>query len=128
MPTSGLGTWQTDAGPAVDAALANGVRMIDTAFIYRNETEIGEVLEKWLKGGRYGAILTDGVNKMLSDLYLDAFISIECPFTEFDNLKTRIFLLKRLIATWYYHVHEKPITKFICNKSEQLKRGRFGAD
>ena len=39
------------AGPAVDVAVKIGYRHIDTAFIYQNEEEIGEALEKLFKEG-----------------------------------------------------------------------------
>ncbi|XP_049840952.1 1,5-anhydro-D-fructose reductase-like [Schistocerca gregaria] len=55
MPIVGLGTWQAkvgEVGKAVDAALAAGYRHIDTAFAYRNEKEIGEVLKKWFDSGK----------------------------------------------------------------------------
>lgn len=32
---------------AVNAALEAGYRLIDTAFVYRNEAAIGKVLKKW---------------------------------------------------------------------------------
>lgn len=44
IPVLGFGTWQlegADAQRMVEAALAIGYRHIDTAFIYRNETEVG---------------------------------------------------------------------------------------
>ncbi|XP_046492338.1 1,5-anhydro-D-fructose reductase [Neodiprion pinetum] len=56
IPTVGLGTWQS--GPeeiekAVEAALENGYRHIDTAFNYNNEEAIGRSLKKWFdKGGQ----------------------------------------------------------------------------
>ena len=49
-------TWQEDpipgiAAPAVEVAVKIGYRHIDTAFIYQNEEEIGEALEKLFKEG-----------------------------------------------------------------------------
>ncbi len=46
MPTVGLGSWQSSPGEiekAVEWALDAGVKLIDTAFMYRNEKEIGGV-------------------------------------------------------------------------------------
>jgi len=43
MPRLGFGTWQVDQ-PAVEAALAVGYRSIDTATIYRNETDVGRAI------------------------------------------------------------------------------------
>ena len=48
MPRFGLGTWQSAEGPvvqeAVNAALATGYRLIDTAAIYGNEVSIGHAI------------------------------------------------------------------------------------
>jgi len=44
MPLLGLGTWQitgVDATTATATALASGYRHLDTATVYRNETEVG---------------------------------------------------------------------------------------
>ncbi len=54
MPTLGLGCWQSslgEVGQAVQWALEAGVRLIDTAFVYMNEKEIGDVLKKEIKSG-----------------------------------------------------------------------------
>ena len=55
MPSVGIGSWQSEkgeVGQAVDWALEAGVRLIDTAAVYMNEGEIGEVLKKWLDSGK----------------------------------------------------------------------------
>ncbi|MBS7698217.1 MULTISPECIES: aldo/keto reductase [unclassified Chelatococcus] len=47
MPVLGLGTWQSrndEASAAVEAALQNGYRHIDTAIAYDNEEAVGEGL------------------------------------------------------------------------------------
>lgn len=47
IPALGFGTWQLDGPDArrmVEAALRIGYRHIDTAFIYRNEAEVGEAI------------------------------------------------------------------------------------
>jgi diketogulonate reductase-like aldo/keto reductase len=57
MPAIGLGTFGSDHAPAglVAAAVADalelGYRHIDCAAVYRNEPEIGEVLERAIRGG-----------------------------------------------------------------------------
>ncbi|KAI8074716.1 NADP-dependent oxidoreductase domain-containing protein [Gongronella butleri] len=48
IPVLGLGTWQSapnDAYNAVLAALKDGYRHIDTAFVYRNEKEVGKAIK-----------------------------------------------------------------------------------
>ncbi|CAK5261889.1 unnamed protein product, partial [Mycena citricolor] len=45
MPTVGLGTWKSQPGQvehAVEFALRNGYKSIDTAAAYKNETEVGK--------------------------------------------------------------------------------------
>ena len=47
-------TWQSKPGEvaaAVEVALKEGYRHIDGAYAYRNETEIGETLQKCFKEG-----------------------------------------------------------------------------
>lgn len=48
MPIYGLGTYSLtgeNCSDAVAAALKNGVRLIDTAYMYHNETEVGEAIK-----------------------------------------------------------------------------------
>lgn len=42
----------SEVGAATDWALSNGYRLIDTATLYQNEKEIGDVLQKYLKDGK----------------------------------------------------------------------------
>ena len=54
MPLVGLGTWMAAPGEvekAVEVALEAGVRLIDTAYLYQNEKEIGTVLKRWMDEG-----------------------------------------------------------------------------
>jgi diketogulonate reductase-like aldo/keto reductase len=54
IPQIGLGTWQATGEPVVQAvkdALAAGYRHIDTAWLYRNEKEVGKALHKSIKDG-----------------------------------------------------------------------------
>nr|CAH7744769.1 unnamed protein product [Callosobruchus chinensis] len=55
MPIVGLGTWRAqpeEMENAVQAALENGYRHIDTAFNYNTEEYIGNVLSKWIESGK----------------------------------------------------------------------------
>ena len=47
-------TWQSkkgEVGNAVEVAIRAGYRHLDCAYMYRNEDEIGEVLQKLFKEG-----------------------------------------------------------------------------
>ena len=50
MPVLGLGVWQLPAGPAteqaVEWALEDGYRLVDTATMYRNEQSVGAALAR----------------------------------------------------------------------------------
>jgi len=55
IPTLGIGCWQSQAGEvgqAIKWALEAGVRLIDTAFMYGNEMEIGQALKEVFAEGR----------------------------------------------------------------------------
>ncbi|XP_073327412.1 aldose reductase-related protein 2 [Pagrus major] len=57
MPVLGLGTWKSSHLPrtsvqgAVEAAIAAGYRHIDTAYSYKNETDIGKALQSMTQQG-----------------------------------------------------------------------------
>nr|XP_027208351.1 alcohol dehydrogenase [NADP(+)]-like [Penaeus vannamei] len=55
MPMVGLGTYKSrddEIRQALNVALECGYRHIDTATVYENEVEIGDVLHEWLSSGR----------------------------------------------------------------------------
>ncbi|CAI5453149.1 unnamed protein product [Caenorhabditis angaria] len=56
LPLFGLGTWQSkdeaELKVALRAALDAGYRLIDTAFLYQNESIIGEILEEYIQSGK----------------------------------------------------------------------------
>jgi len=55
MPSMGLGTWLSktnEVGQAVEIAVKHGYRLIDTAYVYGNEKEIGDALAKIFKEGK----------------------------------------------------------------------------
>ncbi|KAM3487760.1 hypothetical protein MY3957_008957 [Beauveria namnaoensis] len=54
IPSLGLGTWQSKPGEvqtAVSYALQNGYRLVDCAYCYGNEAEVGEGLKKAFAAG-----------------------------------------------------------------------------
>lgn len=49
MPILGLGTWLSkrgEVGKAVEFALKNNYKLLDCAYVYENQKEVGEALQK----------------------------------------------------------------------------------
>ncbi len=64
MPSVGLGCWQSAPGEiekAIEWALDAGVRLIDTAYWYANEKEIGGVLTKYINSGILSFFLLEDI-------------------------------------------------------------------
>jgi glycerol 2-dehydrogenase (NADP+) len=54
IPALGFGTWQSRSGEAktsVAHAIKAGYRHIDTAYVYGNETEVGEAINEAIAAG-----------------------------------------------------------------------------
>ncbi len=88
MPALGLGTWQSEPGKvqtAVSYALRNGYKLVDCAYCYGNEEEVGKGLaEAFASGVRredvfvvskvwatYNSRVELGLDKSLAALGLD---------------------------------------------------------
>jgi diketogulonate reductase-like aldo/keto reductase len=119
FPLFGLGTNKKTTSDLIYQAIKDGVRLIDTAFIYQNEEQVGEGIQRALKDNIVKRedlfILTklaisdkknpeEAIKKQLNllkldyvDLYLDHWpISIQKPFTEQESHVPTHVLWKQL--------------------------------
>jgi len=104
MPMLGLGVFQSppeETAAAVEAALADGYRLIDTAAAYGNEREVGEAIRAsgvdrgevfvttklWISDYGYDEALVgfDGCLRRLGVDYVDLFLLHQPVPTEFDG-------------------------------------------
>jgi len=114
IPSLGFGTWELTGDTCVKAvktALATGYRHIDTAEIYRNETEVGQAIQKsnipreeifitskaWQDGLNYDRVIKacelslKRLQTNYIDLYLlhwpDKYLNMESILKAFKHLK-----------------------------------------
>ncbi|OJJ49642.1 hypothetical protein ASPZODRAFT_149144 [Penicilliopsis zonata CBS 506.65] len=116
IPAIGLGTWQSrpnEVREAVKNALLKGYRHIDTAFAYRNETEIGQGIkdsgvprsEIWITTklhNTYHNRVQDGINSSLASLgtdYVDLYL-IHWPSSTDPNDRSKHLPDWDFIKTW----------------------------
>jgi diketogulonate reductase-like aldo/keto reductase len=117
MPALGLGVFQSPPDQtvtAVDAALADGYRLIDTAAAYGNEEAVGEAVRSsgvdradvfvttklWISDYGYTEAL-HGANRSLRKLgmeYVDLFLLHHPLPTEFDRTIAAYKALEKLVA------------------------------
>ena len=84
MPCVGLGTLQSLPGEveaAVAHALDAGVRMLDCAYIYQNEDQIGKVVKEYIDSG--GSKFVTVLSRLTSSRnLLQCPGHNDCPFKE----------------------------------------------
>lgn len=83
MPLNGLGTYSLQGATCVDsvsAALASGVRLIDTAYMYGNEAEVGQAVR--MSGVPRGDIFV--ITKLYPSQFSNAAASIDEALAKMD--------------------------------------------
>jgi alcohol dehydrogenase (NADP+) len=108
MPVKALGTWRADPAllpAALDAALEAGVRHIDTAAMYGNETIIGAALNKAISEGR----VTRGELFVATKLMpTDAHIEHVIPALEKSLAQLNLGHIDLYMLHWPYRFKHNP--------------------
>ena len=86
IPTLGLGTWDirgNAVATSITSALTNNYRLIDTATYYRNESEVGSILQNLFSSGEYNRT--------------EVFVTTKVWPTDFGTKKTAKLIQQSLI-------------------------------
>jgi diketogulonate reductase-like aldo/keto reductase len=117
MPGFGLGVFQSppeETLGAVEAAIANGYPLVDTAAAYGNEREVGEAIRRtgidrsqifivtklWISDYGYDQALVgfDGCLRRLGVDYVDLFLLHQPVPTEFDRTVAAYTAIEEMLA------------------------------
>ena len=117
LPVLGLGVFQSPPAEtidAVDAAIANGYRLVDTAAAYGNEREVGEAIRRsgidrdemfvttklWISDYGYEEALVgvDGCLRRLGFDYVDLFLLHHPVPTDFDGTIAAYTAAEQMLA------------------------------
>ncbi|MCM1190681.1 MAG: aldo/keto reductase [bacterium] len=87
MPVLGLGTYSLTGETCVESvytAIQNGYRLVDTAYMYRNETEVGEAVRKAVEDGLITREEMFVTTKLYPNQYSDPEAAIEEALEKLD--------------------------------------------